>query len=296
MLNIIGNRKKFFIFSSVLIILALAATVKWGLKFSVDFTGGAISEISFSDSRPDNNAIKDSIKDIDLGNITITPTGEKEVFVKTKTIDEETHQKMLAAVTAKFLGARELRFDSIGPAIGKELQQKAILATFTGIIGIALYVSWAFRKVSKPVSSWKYGVVSIAALLHDAIIPIGVFAALGHYKGIEIDITFIAAILTILGYSINDTIVVFDRTRENLIKHNSKDFEETVNKSVNQTLVRSVNTSLTVIIILLSLFFFGGETLKYFALALLVGIVTGTYSSIFIASPLLVEWQKRTAR
>jgi preprotein translocase subunit SecF len=295
MLNIIGHRKKFFIFSSILIILAMAATLKWGIRFSVDFTGGAVSEITFN-ARPDNESVKAALKDLDLGNIIVTPGGEKEIFVKTKDIDEETHQKMLEAITDKFSDAEEMRFDSIGPAIGEELRQKAIWAVFTGIIGIALYVSWAFRKVSKPVSSWKYGVVSIATLFHDAMIPVGVFAALGHYKGIEVDIPFIAAILTVLGYSINDTIVVFDRTRENLIKHNIKNFEETVNRSLNQTFIRSINTSLTVIIVLLALYFFGGETLKYFALALLVGVVTGTYSSIFIASPLLVEWQKRSAR
>lgn len=295
MLNIIGHRKKFFIFSSILIILAVAATAKWGLKLSVDFTGGAISEIAFN-VRPDNESVKAALKDLDLGNITITPSGEKEIFVKTRDIDEETHQKMLKAIADKFSDAKEMRFDSIGPAIGKELRQKAVWATITGIIGIALYVSWAFRKVSKPVSSWKYGAVSIATLFHDAMIPIGVFAVLGHYKGVEVDIPFIAAILTVLGYSINDTIVVFDRTRENLIKHNIKDFKETVNKSINQTFIRSINTSLTVIIVLLALYFFGGETLRYFALALIIGVVTGTYSSVFIASPLLVEWQKRTAR
>jgi len=295
MLNIIGHRKIFFIFSSIIIILSIAALLKWNLNYSVDFTGGAISEISFS-ARPENKAINEALAGLDLGNIIITPSGEKNIFIRTRDIDEETHQKMVKALSEKFKDAKELRFDSIGPAIGKELRQKAIWATLTGILGIALYVSWAFRKVSRPVSSWKYGVVSIVTLLHDIIIPIGVFAALGHYMGVQIDIAFIAAILTILGYSINDTIVVFDRTRENLTRYSIKDFDETVNRSLNQTIIRSINTSLTVIIALISLYVFGGESLKYFALALLIGVVTGTYSSIFIASPLLVEWQKRSEK
>lgn len=295
MLNIIGKRKIFFIFSSILIILSIAALAKWGLNFSVDFTGGAVSEISF-ESRPDNKAVSDALSGLDLGNISITPSGSNNVMIKTKSIDEENHQKMVSAITEKFPGAKELRFDSIGPVIGKELKDKAIWAVLTGILGIGLYVSWAFRKVSRPVSSWKYGAVSILTLFHDVIVPIGVFSYLGHYKGVEVDIAFIAAILTILGYSINDTIVVFDRTRENLIRHNSKNFEDVVNKSLNQTLIRSINTSLTVIIVLFALYLFGAETLRHFALALIIGVITGTYSSIFIASPLLVEWQKRTAK
>ncbi len=295
MLNIIGRRKIFFIFSSALIILSVAAAAKWGLNFSIDFTGGAITEISFG-ARPENKAINEALSSLDLGNIAITPSGANGIILRTKTLDEETHQKMLKAIAEKFPSAKESRFDSIGPVIGQELKQKSVWAIFTVLVGISIYVSWAFRKVSGPVSSWKYGVISIVTLFHDIAIPIGVFAALGHFKGVQIDLPFIAAILTILGYSINDTIVVFDRTRENLLRYNIKDFEETVNRSVNQTLIRSINTSMTVIIVLVALYFFGGETLRYFSLALLVGITTGTYSSIFIASPLLVEWQKISGR
>lgn len=295
MLNIIGHRKIFFIFSSILIILSIAALAKWGLNYSIDFTGGAVSEIAF-DSRPDNKAISEALSGLDLGGVVVTPTGAGDVLIKTKTLDEETHQKMVKAISEKFKDAREIRFDSIGPAIGRELRQKSIWAVAIAAIGISLYVAWAFRKVSRPVSSWKYGVVSVLTLFHDIIIPIGVFAVLGHYRGIQVDLPFVAAILTILGYSINDTIVVFDRTRENLLRYNIKEFEETVNKSLNQTIIRSINTSLTVIIVLSALYFFGGETLKYFALALLVGVMVGTYSSVFIASPLLAEWQKRSAK
>lgn len=295
MLNIIGNRKIYFIFSSIIIGLSLLALATWGLKLSIDFTGGAVSEMSFG-VRPDKAALEDTLRDMDLGNKVITSSGNNEFIIKTKTLDEETHQKMVSVVTTKFSDAKELKFDSIGPVIGTELKTKAIWALLTGMLGIGLYVTWAFRKVSRPVASWKYGVVSVVALLHDTIVPIGAFAYLGHYQGVEVDISFIAAILTILGYSINDTIVVFDRTRENLMKHNIKDFEQVVNKSVNQTLIRSFNTTLTVIIVLFSLYIFGAESLKYFALAMIIGVTIGAYSSVFIASPLLVEWQKRSTK
>lgn len=296
MLNIIGYRKYFFAFSAVMIFLSVIALVKWNLNYSIDFTGGAVSEVVFS-AAPDVKAVREVLenpdKNLGLDNFVVTPTGANSVFIKTKTLDEETHQKMIAALAEKFQDAKEIRFDSIGAVIGQEMKQKAIWAIITVAIGISLYVAWAFRKVTRPISSWKYGVVSVVTLFHDVIVPIGLFAFLGHYRGVQVDLTFIVAVLTILGYSINDTIVVFDRTRENLLRYNIREFEQTVNKSLNQTLIRSINTSLTVIIVLVSLYFFGGETLKYFALALLIGVGVGTYSSIFIASPLLVEWHKR---
>ncbi len=299
MLNIIGYRKFFFAFSAVMIILSIAALVKWNLNYSIDFTGGAVSEVVFN-STPDIGAIKAVLenpdKGLNLDNFVVTPTGSNSVFIKTKTLDEEIHQKMIAALGEKFQDAKEIRFDSIGSIIGQEMKQKSIWAIITVAIGISLYVAWAFRKITRPISSWKYGVVSVVTLFHDVIVPIGLFAFLGHYRGVQVDLTFIVAILTILGYSINDTIVVFDRTRENLLRYNIKEFEETVNRSLNQTIIRSINTSLTVIIVLVSLYFFGGETLKNFSLALLIGVIVGTYSSIFIASPLLVEWHKRSAK
>lgn len=373
MLNIIGRRKIFFALSSVMIALSVFALVKWNLNYSIEFTGGAVSEVVFN-PRPDKGAVEEVLRVSGLENFTVTPSGDKEYIIKTgglmggsiteysfetlppdssaiaeavkgldlgkiytvqkgsnnvtvstKTLDNETHQKMfeaisakfpsakeikfdslilneeahqkmLGAITAKYADAKEVKFDSIGPVIGQEMEQKSAWAIIVVLVGISLYVAWAFRKVTRPVSSWKYGIVSVVTLFHDVIVPIGLFAYLGHYAGVQVDLTFIVAILTILGYSINDTIVVFDRTRENLLRYNIKEFEETVNRSLNQTIIRSINTSLTVIIVLVSLYFFGGESLKYFALALLVGVVVGTYSSIFIASPLLVEWHKRSVK
>jgi preprotein translocase subunit SecF len=191
---------------------------------------------------------------------------------------------------------KEKRFDSIGPVIGDELKTSAVWAIVIALVAIVLYIGWAFRKVSRPISSFKYGIIATVALFHDIIITLGVFSVLGHLYNIEVGTPFVAALLAILGYSVNDTIVVFDRTRENLIKSGIDDFEEVVNKSVNETLVRSLNTSFTTLLILTILFLFGGETIKYFIVALIVGISAGTYSSIFIASPLLVTWQKWSLR
>jgi preprotein translocase SecF subunit len=186
----------------------------------------------------------------------------------------------------------EKSFESIGPVVGNELQSSAKWALAIAVIAIILYIAWAFRKVSYPVSSFKYGIIAAVALLHDVLSTVGVFAVLGHFLGIEVGISFVAALLTILGYSVHDTIVVFDRIRENLFRFGSRDFEETVNNCVNETLARSINTSFTVILTLTALFLFGGSSIRYFVLALIVGVTVGTYSSIFVASPLLVTWQK----
>lgn len=186
----------------------------------------------------------------------------------------------------------ENRYESIGPIVGQELRSKSIYAIIMVLLGIILYISWAFRKVSEPVSSWKYGLAAIIALIHDVVIPTGVFVILGKVAGVEIDILFVTALLTILGFSVNDTIVVFDRTRENLARvHGHSDFEGIVNKSVNQTMTRSIYTSATVFLVLLAIYIFGGGSIKNFTLTLMIGVVVGTYSSIFIASPLLVEWE-----
>jgi len=181
--------------------------------------------------------------------------------------------------------------------LDKSLKIKALEAILAVLAAIILYIAWAFRKVSDPVSSWKYGVTAIVALAHDVIIPTGIFVLLGHFMNVELDILFVTALLTILGFSVNDTIVVFDRTRENLARdHHKHDFEFIVNKSVNETIRRSINTSLTTFVVLLAIYLFGGETIKNFILALMLGVVVGTYSSIFLASPLLVVWEKFSRR
>ncbi len=242
--------------------------------------------------KPDVSAIKQKIEGLSLGSVLVQPSGEKNVIIRMKDLAEEQHQKVLAAVLMDGQG-KEIRFDSIGPVIGKELKKKSITAMILVIVMIILYIAFAFRKVSTPVNSFYYGLMAVAALIHDVTLPAGVFAVLGHYYGVEVDTLFVTALLTVLGFSVHDTIVVFDRIRENLRNSGNKNnFETIVGVSVNQTVGRSINTSLTVILVLLAIFFLGGESTKYFSLALLIGVAIGTYSSIFLASPLLVTLQK----
>lgn len=283
--------KAYYIIFGILMIASMVSLFMFGLKFGIEFTGGSIIEAEFENNRPSNEAITNSLSDLDLGEITVQPTDEKGIILRLKGIDEETHQKIISKMEE--LGSlEEKRFDYVGPSIGEELKNKTKMAIFLTLLAITLYIAFAFRKVSRPVSSWKYGITSLIALIHDIIIPVGVFSVLGEMYNIEITIPIVAALLTILGFSVHDTIVIFDRVRENIIKRGIGTFEDTVNWSLNQTLGRSISTVFSVLIVLISLFIFGGDTLKYFSLALIIGITSGAYSSIFIASPLLVSWFK----
>ncbi len=287
MLDIIAKRKIYYTISVVFIAASIIALVLWGLKFGIDFKGGSILEVAYSgDKRPETNQITDSLKSLKLNDLRVSPVGDNGVNFRFRETDEATHQEII-----KILGGNieERRFSSIGPTIGTELKQKSIKAIIIVLFGISLYIAWAFRKVSRPLSSWRYGAATLVALFHDLAIPIGLFAFLGYFYGVEIGTNFIVALLVVLGFSVHDTIVVFDRIRENLKRYVSLDFASLVNQSVNETLVRSVSTSFTVLLTLLALYVFGGESLRYFILALMVGIFSGTYSSIFIASPLLVS-------
>jgi len=294
---IIKYRKIFFILSSLLIIGSLVSLFLWKLNFGIDFSGGALLEVSFNGSTlPSNNQIKGALSEAGIQDAIVQPTSENSVILRFETVDDATHQKIILALSAlaqqdqKF---EEKSFESIGPAIGQELKKRAVYAALATLVGILFFISFAFRKVSRPVSSFEYAVAAILALFHDLIITLGIFSFLGKFAGYTVDLPFVAAILTVLGYSVNDTIVVFDRVRENLIKRVGNNFEETVSISINQTFVRSLATSATVFIALLTIYFFGGESTKNFSLALIVGIFFGTYSSIFIASTLLVSWYKK---
>jgi len=229
-------------------------------------------------------------------NLGIEVGGENIEGLEVELLDSE-GKKIKSNLTGKesIINIEELRYDSVGPSIGEELKRKSLYAIIVVLIAIVLYIAWTFRKVSMPVASWKYGLTSIIALFHDVMIVLGIFAVLGKFFDIEINAAFIAAILTVLGYSVNDTIVVFDRIRENLPR-SEEDFEGTINTSVNQTLTRSINTSLTTLLVLLSILFFGGGTIRDFVLALSIGVFIGTYSSIFLASPLLVVWERLKSR
>jgi preprotein translocase subunit SecF len=285
----------YYIFSGILIVAAIVSISMFGLKFGIEFVGGSNMQVDFQKSTPSNEAIQNALKNFNLGEITIQPTGSTGEILQFKGVDEATHQQILAALN-KLTPTAEKSFEYIGPSIGQELRNKTGLAIFLALLAITLYIAFAFRKVSKPVSSWKYGITSLIALFHDVLIPIGIFAILGKLYNVEITIPIVAALLTILGFSVHDTIVIFDRIRENILRRGMGQFEDTVNWSLTQTLGRSISTVLTVEFVLISLYFLGGETLKYFALTLIIGITSGAYSSIFIASPLLVSWYKWSAK
>ena len=293
MLNIVENRKVFYAISVIFIAISFIALALWGLQFGIDFKGGSILEINYS-ALPDLNLVSDALKSLKLNDLKISPLGSNGAVLRFGETDEVTHQnivKILAAEAEKNkIQFEERRFSSIGPTIGAELKQKSIKAIIIVLFGISLYIAWAFRKVSQPISSWRYGVVTLAALFHDLIIPIGLFAYLGRFYGVEVGANFIVALLVILGFSVHDTIVVFDRIRENLKRYSQLSFMPLVNQSIRETFIRSLSTSFTVLLTLVALYVFGGESLKYFVLALMVGIFSGTYSSIFIAAPLLVTW------
>ena len=270
----------------------------WGLHFGIDFKGGSLIEVDFLNEQPEVKAIKEKLAPLNLGEIFVQPTGDKGMMLRLKDIDEKAYQKILIELNQ--LGpVEEKRFDSIGPTIGVELKKRAYGAMTAVLFLIVVYIAYAFRKVARPVASWKYGLAAVIALFHDVFIPTGIFSILGHYLGAEIDLLFVTGMLTILGFSVHDTIVVFDRIRENLRKGVGQSFEETVNVSVNQTITRSINTSLTVLLTLLAIFIFGGASIKFFALLLMIGIFFGTYSSIFVASSLLVTgelWRQKRIR
>jgi len=293
---IIKYRKIWYAFSLLIVIASLFSIFKFGLKQGIDFTGGSLLEVEYA-AVPDIVAVKQKIEGLSLGSAVIQPSRDKNIIVRMKDLTEEQHQKVLSAALSAGQGDKEIRFDSIGPVIGKELKKKSITAMILVIVMIILYIAFAFRKVSAPVNSFYYGLMAVAALIHDVALPAGVFAVLGHYYGVEVDTLFVTALLTVLGFSVHDTIVVFDRIRENLRNNGNKNnFEAVVGASVSQTISRSINTSLTVILVLLAIFFLGGESTKYFSLALLIGVTIGTYSSIFLASPLLVTLQKLKSR
>ena len=305
MIAIIKIRKIWYTFSALAFIAAIVATILWGLNFGIDFTGGGLMEVSFTEQRPTHQAVTDALVSIGLNNTSIQPVGDQGLILRFKDVDEETHQKILTTLEEAFdkntdgsdRGTfEEKKFSSIGPIMGQELKTKTIWALILANIAIIIYVGLAFRKVSRPVASWKYGVIAVIALIHDVFITVGFFAFFGHFYGIEINAPFIAALLTILGFSVHDTIVVFDRTRENLTKQHGEDFEAIVEKSVNQTITRPINTSLTVLLTLFSIMIFGGPTIRDFVLALIIGVTFGTYSSIFVASPLLVTWERFSAK
>ncbi len=290
---IVQNRFFFFLFTGALTVAAILALVLWTPKLSIDFTGGSLTEVTYTDSRPALSVIQSDIAPLSLGEVSARESGEAGVVLRTHSLTPEEHNALLAALTeGGKLAITETRFTSIGPSLGNELATKALYALFSVIGAIVLYIAWAFRKVSKPVSSWAYGFSVIVILVHDLLIPAGLYAIIAHFTGAQIDTLFVVALLAILGYSVNDTIVIFDRVREHLEKNEKTGqkqlFSEVVGRSITETLGRSINTSLTVVLALAALAFFGSPMTVHFALVLLAGVIAGTYSSILLAAPLLV--------
>ncbi len=287
----INNRKIFYSFSIVLSIAAIISIIVFGLNLGIDFTGGSVLGIQYKSEVPSFDLVRQTLEPLDLGEITLQRSGVTTLVVKTKTLDERTHQE----VSSKLQELAEVEpgtetFESIGPVIGQELKTKTKIVIILALIAILLYIAYTFRKISKPVRSYVYGFTSLIALFHDVLIPLGIFALLGRFYNVEINIPLITAFLTVFGYSINDSVVVFDRVRENLLKFRANDFDQTVEQSLKQSLTRSFNTSLTTLISLFAIFLFGGASLRFFSLALILGIGLGTYSSLCLATPLLTTY------
>lgn len=288
----------FFFISGALIAASIFALLNYGLKPGIDFTGGTFWQIKF-ETNGQQPAISDIASffenELNIKNATVySEETSRSFIVRLSHISEEQHQNFLNKLNEKFGSVEELRYETIGSTIGAELKNKAIWAIVFVMLGISFYVAYAFRQVSYPVKSWKYGVIVLLTLFHDVVISAGLLVYLGIKYGVELDTKFIVAFLVILGFSVHDTIVVFDRIRENLTLSRAKEsLEDIINASVKQTFARSVNTSLTLVLTLLALFLYGPLSLKYFVLLIMVGTIVGTYSSIFIASPLLLYFRKK---
>ncbi len=288
---IVRHRTFFFWLTGLILAAALAAALIIGLPLGIDFSGGSLMQVSYPSGRPDLATIQEQVAQVPLGAVSVRPQGADAVNIRARTLTPEEHTAILAAISQN-ASTTELAFTSIGPSLGAQFTSKAIWALLAVVLAIMIYIAIAFRRVSKPVPSWGYGLAVVLILVHDLIIPAGFFAVYALYTGAEVDALFITALLALLGYSINDTIVIFDRVREHLARNQRENikesFEDTVGKSISETITRSINTSLTVVLALLALIVLGASATREFALVMLVGVIAGTYSSILLAAPLLV--------
>lgn len=292
-MDIIGKKYLYFLFSLIVIVPGLVSLLLFGLNPSIDFTGGTRITVSLPKQATQDSANKvKNILEKEKLKVSNTETSSNLIFVRTQLMDQKQDGRFLLDLKTQLIGAKQEQFETIGPTIGAETTTNAIWAVIVASLFIVIYITWSFRKIPKPASSFRFGISAIVALIHDVLVVIGIFAILGHFFNVEIDSLFVTALLTVIGFSVHDTIVVFDRIRENLKRVSGVSFAQVVNESILQTLDRSLNTSLTVVLVLLALLLFGGDSIRWFVVALLVGVVSGTYSSIFNASPLLVLWQE----
>ena len=268
-MNLIKYRNWFFILSLLVIIPGIIGLFMWGLRLGIDFQGGTLWEIRFDEKQVDKNGFSNFLLQNSIEVSSITTNQNNDLLVRLKTTDEIKLKEIKQKTQENFGKSQDIRLETVGPTISKELTQKAALAVAVSILAVVAYITWAFRKVPKPASSLAFGICTVIALVHYVILVVGAFAILGHFFHVEIDSLFITALLTVLGFSVHDTIVVFDRIRENLYKHSEATFEQVVNHSILQTFARSLNTSLTVVFVLLALLLFGGASIRTFVLALL---------------------------
>lgn len=296
---IIQHRSIFFWITGIILAAAIGAVSFFGLPLGIDFTGGSLMQIGYQNQRPVLTTIETQVATVPVGAVSVRAVGDRAVSIRTRTQTPAEHEAILAAISSN-ASTTELSYTSVGPSLGSQFAMKALWAIFAVILVIVLYITFAFRKVSRPVSSWYYGLTVIAILIHDLIIPSGFYAILAHFTGVQVDALFITALLALLGYSVNDTIIIFDRVREHLAhneKVNSKEsFEMVVGKSIDETMTRSINMSFTVVLALGALVLFGAAATRDFALVMLVGVIAGTYSSILLAAPLLIPLANRFAK
>lgn len=289
-MNIIKHRYIFLGVSGALVLASVAAVGVFGLREGIDLRGGTEWRVAFSDRSVAGPRVEAALAEALKRPVAVRSVGSADFLIRLPDTDEVTHQELAKFLTSRFGGFSERSFLSIGPSVGGELRGQALTALLFVLVGISLYVAWAFRKVSGSVRSWKYGVSALVTLFHDVSIPTGMLAVLGAVRGVEVDTNFIVALLVVMGFSVHDTIVVFDRIREHLLNRQGAALDAVINESVRETLGRSINTSLTLVLVLIALLFWGPPALFYFILTILVGTLVGTYSSICVASPLLYIW------
>ncbi|MDD4531458.1 MAG: protein translocase subunit SecF [Candidatus Pacebacteria bacterium] len=295
-MNFLKYTKIYFALAIIAVGLSLYAIFAFGLNMGIDFEGGSSINVSYKNDRPGTEQIKSALSGIEeMNGVQIQPMGQKEVVLKVnkKDISSSVYQNVITQLaTTGEIDENSASIETISPLIGKELKDKTVIVVVVALLAMLAYIALAFRNVGKPISSFQYGFSSTLMLFHDVIIPLGVLAVMGKYFGAQLSIPVITALLTVVGYCINNTVVVFDRVRENLQKDRKSSYDEIVNKSLNETITRCINTSLTVIIALIPLYYFfsNEESLKYFAITMGTGVIVGIFSSVFLASPLLVAW------
>jgi preprotein translocase subunit SecF len=287
-MKLMQYKKLYFLISALFLLPSIYALVFWGLKPSIDFTGGTILEVKNLKCKMQNCNLKLKIEEKIKEKVNISSiqeSGTNTYILKMKEIDKDQKEELIEKLEEEFGDIEETRFETLGPSIGRELVRKTLMAIVLAAGFILLYVAWRFKDK-------KYGICAILAMFHDTIILLGSFAILGHYLNVEIDTLFVTAVLTILSFSVHDTVVVYDQIRQLSRQNSQTDFDKLVDQAVVGTLSRSINNSLTIIFMLLCLYFLGGQTIRWFSLALLIGTVAGTYSSTFTAAPLLIVWDE----